>query len=325
MLFSVLLACAATPPPTPLEQSPDPAAAVAERLERDAPEGVLASIAVIHGQEVQLLGEPERLYELGSISKVFNAWLLATLEQEGVLSEEDLLSEHYPVVPQGDGAQIRLKHLASHSSGLSRLPGDMSTMYLLRNAANPYVDYNAEMLQAAVADAKVKDPGSTWAYSNFAAGLLGQVMSDKVGEPWAQALDARVLAPHGLSGIGELDPPAGFNAFGEVQPWDFDALASAGSLDGDLNTMVAFSQLWLEPDPSMASMLSLRFEGEPMNNGLGWIQGEGFWWHNGGTAAYSTFVAVDPERDVAVVILLNQSSPAVTELGMALMALERGQ
>ncbi|MFT5585689.1 MAG: CubicO group peptidase (beta-lactamase class C family), partial [Cognaticolwellia sp.] len=295
MLIALLLACASTPKSTALEQSPDPAKAVVELLEVGAPEGVVASVAVIRGSEVQLLGEPERLYELGSISKVFNAWLLATLEEEGVLSEQDLLSKHYPVVPKGNGDQIQLVHLASHSSGLSRLPGNMNLRYLIQNFDAPYVDYDAAMLQQAVADEKVRqEPGTSWAYSNFGAALLGQIMATELQQPWADAVEERVLAPHGLTGIGELEPPAGPGAEGEVATWDFDVMAPAGSLDGDLNAMVAVAQIWLEPDAVMRSMLAVRMESEPYSSGLGWIQGDGYWWHNGGTAAYSTFVAVDP-------------------------------
>ena len=82
----------------------------------------MASVAVIRGERVELLGEPERIYELGSIPKVLNAWLLATLQDQGLLHERDRLADHYPVTPGGQGDQIRLVHLASHSSGV--LPSD---------------------------------------------------------------------------------------------------------------------------------------------------------------------------------------------------------
>ncbi len=316
-----LFACAATPETPALSEAEDPAQAAVERLERDAPEGVVASVAVLRGEDVRLLGEPERLYELGSISKVFNAWLLATLQDQGRLHERDLLSAHYPVVPKGEGAQIQLVHLASHSSGVSRLPPNMTLRYLLQNAETPYATYDAAMLQQAVAEEKVRvQPGTSWGYSNFGAALLGEVLASEVGLPWAQALEQEVLTPHGLQGIGELAPPPGHGPQGETPTWDFDVMAPAGSLDGDLNAVVAFAQLWLDPDPVMQSMLAVRVDAAPYSNGLGWIQGEEHWWHNGGTGGYSTYVAVDPELDVAVVVLLNQSSQQVTSVGMALMA-----
>lgn len=325
-MLAFLIACAATPELPALSEAEDPAQAAIERLERDAPEGVVASVAVLRGDQVRVLGEPERLYELGSISKVFNAWLLATLEDQGRLAESDLLSAHYPVVPQGEGAQIQLVHLASHSSGVGRLPPNMGLRYLLQHAEEPYAFYDSAMLQAAVAEEKVRaEPGTTWGYSNFGAALLGDILATEVGLPWAQALEQEVLAPHGLHGIGELSPPPGHSATQEVGTWDFDVMAPAGSLDGDLNAMVAFAQLWLDPDPVMQGMLALRIEAEPYGNGLGWIQGEDHWWHNGGTGGYSTYVAVDPKLDVAVIVLLNQSSQEVTSVGMALMAATQAQ
>ena len=87
----------------------------------------------------------DTVFEIGSITKVFTSIALADLE----LSED--LGLDTPVqsllggearMPTRDGSEITLGHLATHSSGLPRLPDNMDPA----DWANPYVDYTVERL-----------------------------------------------------------------------------------------------------------------------------------------------------------------------------------
>ena len=63
---------------------------------------------------------PER-----SVTKVFTALLLAIAVQRGEARLDDPVSEHLPDgsrVPRRGDAEITLLHLATHTSGLPRLP-----------------------------------------------------------------------------------------------------------------------------------------------------------------------------------------------------------
>jgi CubicO group peptidase (beta-lactamase class C family) len=69
---------------------------------------------------------PERVvFEIGSVTKVFTALLLAIAVQRGEARLDDPVSEHLPdgsrVPRRGDG-EITLLDLATHTSGLPRLP-----------------------------------------------------------------------------------------------------------------------------------------------------------------------------------------------------------
>ena len=84
---------------------------------------------------------PERaVFEIGSITKVFTSLLLAIAAERGELGVDDPLVEHLPRgtrVPMRDGRPIRLVDLATHRSGLPRLPPGF-LLHALRHRDDPY-------------------------------------------------------------------------------------------------------------------------------------------------------------------------------------------
>ncbi len=83
---------------------------------------------------------PERaVFEIGSITKVFTSLLLAIAAERGELDVDDPLVEHLPRgtrVPMRDGRPIRLVDLATHRSGLPRLPPGF-LLHALRHRDDP--------------------------------------------------------------------------------------------------------------------------------------------------------------------------------------------
>ena len=65
----------------------------------------------------------ESLFEVGSITKVFTATVLADMVQRGEVRLTDPVSSLLPAtvkIPSRNGRAITLEHLATHSSGLPR-------------------------------------------------------------------------------------------------------------------------------------------------------------------------------------------------------------
>ena len=65
------------------------------------------------------------LFEIGSISKTFTAILLAKIAQKGEMDLNDPIARYLPEevsTPSRNGQFIQLKHLVTHTSGLSRMP-----------------------------------------------------------------------------------------------------------------------------------------------------------------------------------------------------------
>ena len=87
----------------------------------------------------------ESVFEIGSVTKVFTATLLADMVARGEVSFSDPVSDYLPdevTMPSRGGREITLLDLSTQHSGLPRLPGNMSPA----DMSNPYADYTVEQL-----------------------------------------------------------------------------------------------------------------------------------------------------------------------------------
>jgi len=267
-------------------------------------------------EHVQGFGKPapnrSTIYEIGSITKVFTAITLAKLSKDGLIKLDDPVSKCFPTsanVP----TNITFKHLATHSSGLPRLPDNFFAV--VGNSANPYIAYKKEHLYGYFRVAKkLKAPGSPSGYSNLGFGLLGHALEVCTAKSYAILLRDNVLAPLGMQNTSVTNTKVipGHDPKGKPTPnWDFDVLAGAGALRSNAEDMLKFLRAQLEPEKTdIATALQECQKGHAKNMGLGWhfqntLEGLTIIWHNGGTGGYRTFVGFDPHQKTAVVLLSN--------------------
>ncbi len=144
----------------------------------------------------------DTVYEIGSITKVFTTILLADLVQEGVL-ELDMpvrrLLGADAVIPTRGGAEITLEHLATHSSGLPRMPSNFRPT----DGGNPYADYTMEQFHEYLATCELRrDIGAAAEYSNLGMGLLGNALATLLRRDLANPSAARGAAVDDQDGAG---------------------------------------------------------------------------------------------------------------------------
>jgi CubicO group peptidase (beta-lactamase class C family) len=270
------------------------------------------------------------VYEIGSITKVFTGLLLADAVERGEVALDDPVQRF---LPEGTSLPVRgepvtLAHLASHTSGLPRLPPNMKPA----DAANPYADYTVEQLLSSIAEVRLERAPGTHEYSNYGMGLLGHLLARHAGRSYEQLLRERVLGPLGMSdtaitlGDDQRRRLAAPYAPGltSAQNWDLPALAGAGALRSTARDMLDFAAAALARDPeatlAKAFALSMR-QRQPIGGGLaiglGWhIAGDGTTrWHDGGTGGYRSWLAVIPERELAVVVLANTADERIGRFG----------
>jgi len=279
----------------------------------------------------------DSLLEIGSVTKVFTTALLADLVLAGSTSLGEPLQALLPDVrvPTRDGA-ITLEHLATHSSGLPRLPpGFLRTAR--RHRANPYARLRDEDVLAALARTRLRaTPGARVRYSNFGAGLLGIALARLAGLPYAELLSTHVLEPLGLHDTGiDVSPTllvSGHSRRGRpVEHWDVRGLEGAGALRSSAGDLLRFTRACLEPTPAAPGpALALTLQPRRRLNrfgdmGLGWFLGrrKDGWtlaWHNGGTGGFRSFVGLALGQGVAVVALTNSTR---TPDRLAVRVLER--
>ncbi|MFD0359161.1 serine hydrolase domain-containing protein [Streptomyces sp. NPDC127110] len=273
------------------------------------------------------------LFEIGSVTKTFTALALARMAVAGTVEIDEPLARLLPEgasVPSRDGREITLRHLATHTSGLPRLPKGMMLRALLRpRTPDPYAGCTADVLLSGLARTRLgSTPGRRLRYSNLGAGLLGLALARRAGTTYEQLVTAQVCAPLGMSAtvVAADAARAGRPAQGHdsrrrpTPPWDLADLAGAGGLRSSALDLVSYVRAHMDGDgpAGLAEAVRLTREVEHRINGFAWMhlgwrahrlhprQGAHLQiWHNGGTGGFASFVGFDPETRTAVVVLGN--------------------
>lgn len=308
------------------------------------------SVAIIEGNQPKYLGKKKtengivtldnksRVFEIGSISKVFTATILANLVHEKQVHLDSSIQAYldFPIKP---GIGISILQLANHTSGLPRLPQNLDLTKV--NPANPYQSYGPADLKVYLSEmVELDNPaGQVYAYSNLGAGLLGYVMEQQTGLSYEELLKRYILSKFKMTQTttnleqvkAELVP--GLNGQGQVTSnWEFDVLVGAGGILSSVNDLTKFVLAQFDAQNKALALSRESTFQVPIHKmavGLAWnlIQGpKGKTWHmhNGATGGYSSMMLIDIEANKAVVILSNVSgfnpkARAIDALSVALM------
>ncbi len=268
----------------------------------------------------------DTVFEIGSITKVFTALLLADAVERGEVALTDPVAKYLPAtvkVPERNGRKITLQDLATHTSALPRLPSNLTPA----DPANPYADYTVAQMYDFLSGYELpRDIGAEYEYSNLAVGLLGHALALRTGKDFDALVKERITGPLGMKSttVGVSEALGRRFASGHdaelraVARWDLPTLAGAGALRSTANDLLTFLGVILGHTksplaPATESMLAVRRPAGPDTEiALGWIvsmkDGREIVWHNGGTGGYRSFMGFDPKSRIGVVVLSNTST-----------------
>jgi CubicO group peptidase (beta-lactamase class C family) len=266
----------------------------------------------------------DKLYEIGSITKVFTATILAQLISEGKIKPTTTVNQYFKF-GFNEKAKIKLTELANHTSGMPRLPANFVTDNFI--PSNPYKNYTPKDLEYYLKNELrlLKAPGTIYEYSNLGAGLLGYTLGISQKSSYSELLQTFIFERYHLTNtfvskenIGERQLVIGLDEKGnETSNWDFDVLSGGGCIISCTEDLVKFA---LEQFDSSNKGLALTHIptftiSDNMKIGIGWhivtslkTQKE-YSWHNGGTGGYSSSMALDLSAKNGVIILSNTPSP----------------
>lgn len=280
------------------------------------------------------------LFEIGSVTKVVTALLLADACVRGEVSLHTPLQEVLPevAVPSRDGA-ISLLHLATHTAGLPRLPmpwREVVRLELTRHP-DPYSTLREEHVLSALEGTRLRRaPGEgRMRYSNFGAGLLGLALVRAArAASYAELVQARVCGPLGMTDtvVDRTSDQRARSARGhrgragrrQVADWTFPGIPGAGALWSTAADLLRFLDVQLSPDdhPLGEAVRMMQRDHGVTRMTLGWMVhgppgGRRLLWHNGGTGGFRSFVGFSPEARTGVVVLAN-GSRSVDRTGLTL-------
>ena len=180
--------------------------------------------------------DPTLRQRIGSISKTMTALCVMALVDEGRLSLDDRVTSLLPDVPfHGHGDSLTVWHMLTHSGGTGEAPTmadylDPYTTALWSDKPGGFT-FPGSYPNGILVEA---EPGTKWAYSNHAYGLLGEIVARIEGDPIEEVLRRRIFEPLGMTNTDCLDEQHPDLTTGYHRAPDHDALDTADLLGNDV-------------------------------------------------------------------------------------------
>ncbi len=268
-------------------------------------------------------------YRLASLSKPITATGLMVLYQKGLV-KLDAPAEQY-VKPlrfnsfAGNSSDITLRHLLTHSSGLSSyfqyaFGGEQTTAQNFEAAFSRYGSF-------------YHPAGSLTEYSNLGYGLIGFIIAKRSGMTFASFMQKEIFDPLEMRNSFVAKPlnpsiPVA-KTYGDdlkVLPELYNNTEGAGNVYSSIHDLMLFSALHLSTDRARKPILSNEnielirngggsrafnpLFGASISYGFGWYirpedSGHKTMWHEGGMPGASSFIKLIPDEKVAVAVITN--------------------
>jgi beta-lactamase class C len=277
----------------------------------------------------------DSIFNLGSVGKVFATTLLAEAVKQGELSLDDPVAKYVTELQRGgDIRRITLGELASHTSGLPRVPQQYETWHRGRYTWPDFVRFLNSWKAA-----PNHEPGQQYLYSNAAMVLLRVALERRFNTRFAALMGQRLTGPLGMTstalplprdllgravqGYNPSGRPAGrpgmeggtfqWPGSGQIYSSSRDMatflVANLGELSGQgaIENAMALAQ---QPVFTVSARLKIGLAWQIVSAGNFIIIDK-----NGGLNNTSTYIGFAPRRKLGVVILVNRGKQRATIYG----------
>lgn len=279
---------------------------------------------------------PETVFRIASISKTMTAIGVLQLRDEGRVDLDEPVNRYlksFTVEPPAGAPSVTLRHLLTHTSGIGEVPRvrDM----VRREAWGLGAPRAAPALLGLIYRGALHTDvpaGSKWAYANHAFAVVGQVVEDVVGEPFALYMQKHLFSPLGMDSTGYVRNDRIHAQLATGSHWllgrlrsvkDYDlTVLGPGSVLSSLADMGRYAEWLLSggATPAVLKMDTLREMMSPQFAAHSGFPGMGlaFWLdhagdhrtvgHDGNVPGFASSLLIAPDNGVGVVVLTNTAT-----------------
>jgi serine-type D-Ala-D-Ala carboxypeptidase/endopeptidase len=250
----------------------------------------------------------EGRFEIGSITKTMTGTVLAALANAGAVALDDEIGGW---LDAGRNRGITLVQLATHTSGLPRLPPGHNP-----GSPDPYAFLTAEVAERELRLIEPRPRGVEWDYSNFGFQVLSLALERATGTAFGALLDRHLFRPlemtcSGVAGQGRGRRIQGHAQGRKVARWTHH-LWGAGGVEASAEDMARYLAACLTP-PDSAVGRAIRTAQQPRHRidplrsaGLGWALGPpGYLGHDGGTSGFRAMLGLRPHAGQAAAVMVS--------------------
>lgn len=143
-----------------------------------------------------IVNTPDKVFDIGSVSKQFTAACVAFLVREGKIGLDDDIRKYLPEMP-AYGKPVTVRHLLHHTSGLRDYNALLSLAGFRPESDSPTVE---EALEVVRRQKKLNYmPGEEYSYTNTGYFLLSQIVERVSGKSLNAFARERIFEPLGMN------------------------------------------------------------------------------------------------------------------------------
>jgi len=281
----------------------------------------------------------DSIFNLGSVGKLFATTSLAEAVKQGQLSLDDPVAKYVTELQRGgDIRPVTLGQLASHTSGLPRVPQQYEHWHRGNYTWPDFVRF----LNSWKTDPK-HEPGQQYLYSNAAMVLLRVALERRFNTRFAALMQERITVPLGMNstalplsrdllgravqGYGQMGKPIG-RPGEESGTFKWPGAGQIYSSSRDMAAFLAANMGELPDRRPMENAMALAqqpvFTVNPhFKQGLAWqVVSAGNLTivdKNGGLPNTSTYIGFAPQQKLGIVILVNRGKQHATGIGRQIL------
>ena len=295
--------------------------------------------------EWEIPNGPDTKFRLGSITKQFTSMIVMQLVKEGKLGLDGTISDYLADYPKDKGSRVTIHHLLTHTSGIPSYTGMPFFREVVRDPFTP-----GDFIRFFADSSFEFEPGSQFRYNNSGYFLLGVIIEEVTGKPYASVLQERIFGPLGMNSTGYDMPGPIIPKRAAGYEWGIDGFVNADYLDmtlpyaaGSLYSTVEDLYLWdraLYTDKLLPGSLRERLFTPAVQTGGSWYA---YGWsvanrrfgtsvdsvrviqHGGGINGFNTLIVRIPKEEILVVLLNNTGRAPLGGIANAILALLHGE
>ncbi len=280
--------------------------------------------------ELEVPATLDTVYQIGSVTKQFTATAIMMLVEDAKLALDESISCYQSDLPSSWGA-VTVRHLLNHTSGIK-------SFTKLPNSAHHRTDQpvsREEILALVSGEPLDFMPGERYAYNNTGYYLLGHIIKQASGVPYAEFLQDRIFKPLAMTAtrVNDMDDLIPHRANGYIwaenrwwnarpinMTWAFSAGALVSTAEDLARWQAALGTKALLSVPSWEQMWvpTVVQDGTPVEYGFGWRVGERnghrLISHDGVSPGFTALAEWYPSDELAVVVLTNIVPGKLTEI-----------